>query len=72
MIAEDRVSATNWFGKKDALMELDALKFAVASLVSGLPKGSHEAENASNAVAGIKRRIDFLHDSLRRLLKDTL
>lgn len=60
--------ATMWFDRQQALKELFELKFAVASLatLAGTP-GSFERENAKNIVRGIERRIDYLHDSLRRL-----
>ena len=66
---DDKIVANNWFDAKEALAELDALKFAVASLVvTAGSEGSCEHENASNAYRGIRARIDYLHDSLRRLL----
>ena len=66
---KDRTDATQFYGRDQALRELDALKWAVASLVHllGHP-GTHEQEVGENAARGIKWRIDYLHDSLRRLL----
>jgi len=70
---DDRVEANNWYDAKDALAALDRLKFAYGSLVEMTTKpGSCERENAFNAELGIKHRINYLHDSLRRLLKDKL
>ncbi len=67
---EDRVSANNWFDAKDALAELDNLKWAVAALAESVSdRGSAKYEMAMNAKQGIRARIDYLHDSLRRLLK---
>lgn len=65
---KDRVSATTWFNAGQAIHELDRLKFAIASLAEQAKPGSFEREMADNAVLGIRCRIDYLHDSLRRLL----
>jgi hypothetical protein len=63
----DRYNANNWLGHTDMLAEIDRLKFAVASLadLAGTP-GSFTRENAENTARGIKSRLDYLHDSLRR------
>ncbi len=67
----DRINANNWLGKEDAFLELDALKFSASSLIQQYPKGSHERELAENAVRGIRHRIDYLHDSFRKLLSSS-
>lgn len=67
---EDRVSANNWFNGKEALAELEHLKFSVSALVAMVTKsGTHEREIADLASRGFDRRADYLHDSLRRLLR---
>ena len=66
---KNRTDATQLFTKDQALHELDALKFAVAALVNTLAKpGTYEQEMGENAVRGIKQRLDYLHDSFRKLL----
>ena len=66
----DRVSANNWFCSKGALAELDALQFAYAAMALQCgEKGSCQRETATNAAIGFRHRVDYLHDSLRRLLK---
>jgi hypothetical protein len=66
----DRIEANNWFGAKEALAALDALKFSFSALASqcGTP-GSNERQLADLATQGFRHRVDYLHDSLRRLLK---
>jgi hypothetical protein len=68
-VMKDRISATNWLSAQSALQELDDLKFAVTAMSERFTKGASEAEMARNASIGIKHRIDYLHDSLRRLLE---
>lgn len=63
--------ATCWFSKDQALKELVDLGFAFAAIADMLPKGSYEREMAMNASRGVHRRIDYLHDSLARLLNCT-
>jgi len=65
---KDRVAATIHLSKNDALAELDALKFAFSSTIVLTRPGSNERELAENVHKGINVRIDYLHDSLRRLL----
>lgn len=64
----DRIQATAHLTARQCLDALDKLKFACASLIQPIGEGSYARENAENAVKGIDHRIDFLHDSLRRLL----
>ena len=68
---EDRVPANRWLTGNNLLRHVDDLGHAVSALAAavGTP-GSHEREMADNARLGIQRRIDYLHDSLRRLLKE--
>jgi hypothetical protein len=67
---QDRISATMWFSANQALHELDDISFAVGAIVATCTHpGSNEREMASNAALGIRRRIDYLHDSFRRLLE---
>ncbi len=67
---EDRVEANNWHTGTEMLAALDALKFAFAALAStcGSP-GSYEGQMAALACDGFRRRVDYLHDSLRRIVK---
>lgn len=66
---KDRVEANNWFGPSGALAELDALKFAFSAIVDLVAKpGTNERETGQNACVGVRHRINYLHDSLRRLL----
>lgn len=67
---EDRVSANNWWHSAELLHELDALSFAFASLRPLLAKGSCEAEIFENASKGFRYRVDYLHDSMRRVLRE--
>ena len=68
---EDRVSANNWLATTDALAELDALKFSFAALVKMVgEKGSYERMIAELASDGFRHRVDYLHDSFRRLVKN--
>ncbi|MDR5776236.1 MULTISPECIES: hypothetical protein [unclassified Caballeronia] len=60
--------ATCWFSKEQALKELVDLGFAFSAIADMLPKGSYEREMAMNASRGVDRRIDYLHDSLVKLL----
>ncbi len=62
---KQRTDANNFLSFTECIRELDNLKFAASSLASGYSKGSHEGENAQNAVQGIRHRIDYLVDSLR-------
>jgi hypothetical protein len=64
-------SATMWLSKEKAMRELFDLKFAFEALAQqcGTP-GSYEREMATNASGGFGRRVDYLHDSIARLLKD--
>jgi hypothetical protein len=66
----DRVPANNWLSGQSLLRYLDDLGMAVSALAAhGHKPGSHEQEMAENARRGIQHRIDYLHDSLRRLLE---
>jgi hypothetical protein len=66
----NKTNATQFYSQEQALYELDALKFAVSSLVKLLGKpGSYEQEVGTNAARGITDRIDYLHDSVRLLLE---
>lgn len=64
---KQRTDATNFFTLDEALRELDALKFAISSLVQHYPNGSYERELTRNAVKGIDHRLDYLHDSFSRI-----
>ena len=70
---KDRVAANNWLCARAALAELDQLSFAYSALAEqcGAP-GSFERENAKNANRGFRCRVDYLHDSLRRVLDKQL
>lgn len=65
---ERRISCNTFFGRTDALRELDALSFAFAAMADRFPSGSHDREMAQNALVGIRHRIDYLHDSFTKLL----
>lgn len=65
----DRIRANNWFTAEQCLQELDKLRFGISSFVVLHQQGSNEYEISENAVRGVKARIDYLHDSLRRLLE---
>lgn len=68
----DRVPANNWFSRDSALRELDAICFAVSALSEQCGTvGSNEREMARNAYLGIRKRIDYLHDSLKRIIPTT-
>jgi hypothetical protein len=62
---------TCFLPRDHAMQELAALRFAVSSLAElcGTP-GSYERENAKNIVRGIRERIDYLHDSFKRLTEE--
>ena len=62
-------SPTMWLCEDKAIKELLDLKFAFAALVSMCgTAGSYEKEIAQNAERGFRRRIDYLHDSLLRII----
>jgi hypothetical protein len=63
------VPANNWFDEDQCFKELRDIGFAVQALAeqSGTP-GSFQREMAMNASIGIKRRIAYLHDSLKRVI----
>ena len=68
---EDRVSATSWLGPTDALAQLDALQFSFAALAKRVgEQGSYERRIAELASDGFRHRVDYLHDSFRRLVKN--
>lgn len=63
-----RTNCEQFLNKDQALNEIDAIKFAVSSLVQLLGKpGTFEQEVGANAARGIKQRLDYLHDSFSRL-----
>lgn len=66
---EVKTTATQFLDFDSAMRELDALKLAVSSLATLVPRGSHERENAENSALGIRARIDYLHDSFSVLLE---
>lgn len=68
MSTERRIKCNSSFARGDALHELDALAFAFAAMADRFPLGSFDREMAQNALVGVRRRIDYLHDSLVHLL----
>ena len=64
----NRTSANCFYTVNELLHELDALKFAVASIVEQFPPGSYQLENGRNAKRGIEYRLDYLHDCVRTLI----
>ena len=44
----------------DWMLELEAVKFSVRSIVEDYPKGSFQRETAINAAKGIQWRIDWI------------
>lgn len=70
MMNGNKTTATQFFDREQALRELDSLTFAYQSLELFFPKGSCEMEIFNNASNGFRKRIDYLHDSFRRLLQE--
>lgn len=66
---EDRVSATNWLSGEKLLHEIDRLSFAYSCLRVLFQPGSNEMELFENASRGFRCHVDYLHDSVRRLVR---
>ena len=55
--------------KLDWLAELRQLKYAIAALVQGYPRGTYERENAVNASRGVQDRLQWCIDEAKAEVK---
>lgn len=62
-----RTNSTSFFTRGEAMTEVENLRFAYAAFAEQFViksnRGSHEAENAKQAVLGFRHRISYLLDS---------
>lgn len=60
---------TNYYGKTEAIQELDNLKFSFASLANSYgAKGSYDRELTYLANKGFAQRVEYLKCSISNLL----
>jgi hypothetical protein len=66
----DRVSATNWLSGQDLIQAVTGLKHSYYALrpIVGTP-GSHEREIFDTAARGFAARVDYILDSLDRIVE---
>jgi len=65
----DRVSATNWLSGADLIRAVEGLKWSYSALrpIVGTP-GSNEREIFDTAAKGFSARVDYILDSLDRVV----
>jgi hypothetical protein len=67
----DRVRANNWLQRGQVIRAVEELKWSFAALlpIVGTP-GSNEREIFELAVKGFRHKVDYIADSLDRLLEE--